>query len=617
MRGGCKGFGVMISILSLVNIVPVYGLLENDEDITEITIEETLKFTEPKVILKQNGYFKVELENCSYTLESGKPMLPVYTIVYSFPLGTKVLDVNCYPLNVTEKYIDGKILPATSPILSYSNNIFFIDKSLYNSRETYPRNWFSYHVGGGFLHEKHVAILSIHIYPLRYLPAKRILRFADEIKMSIRYVEKNILPGYAEEKLLIISPSDFLEELKPLKDYKESIGIETILVNPEEIYNATYFPSTGRDEPEKIKYFIKNAIENWNIKYVLLVGNIDKLPVRYSHILIRNSNLSFITDLYYADIYNASGGFSSWDTNNNNLFGEINKSILIDEVDLYPDIYIGRLLCNNSLEVKVLVDKIISYENEGFNQSWFKKLLVCGGDTSTGLLMSLPELFLCGGIALEGEYKGEKVIDIMKGFTPIRLYASAFIPPLNIHDAEKLTVKNINNAINSGVGFVLFSGHGDPKRWATYLPFTYILLPPPKGYYGLDDIKKLANKNKLPLMVIEGCSCGDFSKTTGCPTPFAWEFVKLETGGAIATIAATTSSVTHRGKMCIEDTSGYMITRIFEAYNQGYHTCGSLLAEAQTNYISNIIEKGEHILPFDYLTVEEYILFGDPSLKIS
>jgi len=43
----------------------------------------------------------------------------------------------------------------------------------------------------------------------------------------------------------------------------------------------------GRDNPEKIKYFIKTAVEQWGIKYVMLVGDYKKIPVRYVYNAVR------------------------------------------------------------------------------------------------------------------------------------------------------------------------------------------------------------------------------------------------------------------------------------------------------------------------------------------
>ncbi|NIM97229.1 MAG: hypothetical protein GTO24_03805, partial [candidate division Zixibacteria bacterium] len=70
------------------------------------------------------------------------------------------------------------------------------------------------------------------------------------------------------------------EELQPLIAHKNSRGVQTVLKTTEEIY-AEY---VGRDEPEKIKYFIKDAIETWGVDYVLLVGGAALVPGRYTHI---------------------------------------------------------------------------------------------------------------------------------------------------------------------------------------------------------------------------------------------------------------------------------------------------------------------------------------------
>ena len=74
-----------------------------------------------------------------------------------------------------------------------------------------------------------------------------------------------------------------------LATYKEKQNIKTLLTTTEEIYKN----SQGRDEAEKIKYYIKSSIEKFGIKSVLLVGGKDgqsskwTLPVRYSHVIIR------------------------------------------------------------------------------------------------------------------------------------------------------------------------------------------------------------------------------------------------------------------------------------------------------------------------------------------
>ena len=61
--------------------------------------------------------------------------------------------------------------------------------------------------------------------------------------------------------LLILSPSKFSKILQPLVTHKESIGVKTRLETLNKVYEEMFW--YGRDKPEKIKYFIKTAIEKW------------------------------------------------------------------------------------------------------------------------------------------------------------------------------------------------------------------------------------------------------------------------------------------------------------------------------------------------------------------
>ena len=204
-----------------------------------------------------------------------------------------------------------------------------------------------------------------------------------------------------EFDMVIIAPELFSESLQSLIDHKNSIDIQTILKTTEEIYNEY----SGRDEAEKIKYFIKYAYEEFNIRFVLLVGGASQIPSRYTHIYFDyyyQDEWVFLSDLYYADIYDEEWGFSSWDTNENDVFAEYNWYGNNDELDLYPDVYLGRLACVNTNEVTTCVNKIITYETtEAYTQDWFTDIVVIGGDSLLGDEEHIDE----------GEYVNEEVIE--------------------------------------------------------------------------------------------------------------------------------------------------------------------------------------------------------------
>jgi hypothetical protein len=78
--------------------------------------------------------------------------------------------------------------------------------------------------------------------------------------------------------------------------------------------------------------------------FVLLVGGSEAFPIRRASIYY-----NFVCDLYYSDVYNATGGFCSWDANGNGKFGEF----MVDGVDIHPDVHLGRLPCVNESQVEI------------------------------------------------------------------------------------------------------------------------------------------------------------------------------------------------------------------------------------------------------------------------
>ena len=119
---------------------------------------------------------------------------------------------------------------------------------------------------------------------------------------------------------------------------------------------------------------------NWdNPKFPLRGG----YPANASDII---QDPGVICDLYYADIYREGGVFEDWDPNDDGIFAAWNHPdpTIEDDIDpfidLFPDVYIGRLACRNTREVKIMVNKIINYEKNAFGASWFDRMVVISGD---------------------------------------------------------------------------------------------------------------------------------------------------------------------------------------------------------------------------------------------
>jgi len=584
----------------LVGVVIISGIgssIAINTQNQKLSLQEDIYFSEP-VLTDQNNYFSVEIkEATSYATSPGNPTLPMYTKLFSFPFGTIIKDVSFTASSEQIVKLTKEILPAAQPTPISSGSIIPSNKKqvkneeVYSTQNTYPISRLDYQISAGLNGNEHVILLSVCYYPLLYLPPQQTLLFTPSAQIIVTYEPPQYPQSFStENKLLVIAPEEFTEGLQPLIIHKNQYNIPTILVTTEWI--ATH--STGRDLLEQIKYTIKNAIETDSITSVLLVGGFDKLPIRRSYVMLWNWDEKMITDLYYSDIYDASGNFSSWDTNSNDKFDEPS-----DRVDHFPDVHLGRLACDSLKDVNVTVDKIIHYETETYGSDWFNTMIFIGGNTfrwSPGN---------------DGEEINEIVRGIMSKFNPTMIWTSK----------NNFNRRTISDTISQGAGFLDYSGHGFEHGMGTYttagLQMKYYFTP------YIDDQK---NGYKLPIIFFDACLTAkiDFilqdlldyrqyrmfdlaakilsvntSKRLPC---YAWAFVNHENGGAIATIGATRTA--YGG---VDDGAGKMSIEFFSAYNNSMYL-GQMMTQMQNEYITDVND--------DAFTVEEFILLGDPTLKI-
>jgi hypothetical protein len=586
---------VVVGILVLSGLGAVALASENTKE--KIV---SVAFSQP-IINEQNQYATVSMdETNSNLMRQNKPMLPSYIETFTFPFGTEIISVSCTPNNVYQKTISKNIIPTPVPVLAGGNAENTQDPTSYNT-DPYPNAWFEYDVGSGLNGLDHCVFVKVNVFPVQYNPAENIISWTDDIEITVNYKEPTQPVLFADQyALVVLGPSDFSSNIAPLITHKNNHGVTAKFVSLDDVYAGTYFPVQGRDNQEKIKYFIKNAIESWGTSYVLLVGSMLKFPVRETHVKAATDDTElFISDLYYADIYNKTGSFCSWDSNGNNVFGEYDwgTSHLTDDVDLYPDVYLGRLACVNTNEVNTVVNKIINYEtSEAYTQDWFTNLVAVGGDS-----------FEDDQNINEGEYVNDAIINIMDGFIPNRIWASNG----RLGGALPTGAQEISSAINAGAGFVDFSGHGNTMLWGTHPHLDYSTwIPTPLGaYYNSPHVSGLTNGEKLPIVLLGGCSLSKFNTDADC---VGWAFLLNPNGGGIGTFGATGLGWAYTGASVTQGLIEKMSVNIFKAYKQqGAATFGEMWAKSINKYIFTNMEG------VDYKTLEEWQPLGDPSLAIA
>jgi hypothetical protein len=617
-------FGIIIIFIGIAfapNIIQSSAIEQKTNYNIDI-VTFTQKFSYP-TIDQDIDYVKINVkETNSFMINQGGPKLPVFSKTFEFPWGTKIKDIKFSKSEEKTMSLKDKIEPVPFFKESKSNYITqqqIITPEIYENNKYYPSEWFTYQKGAGInKNGEHVLFLTINVYPNRYLSKEDKIKYILNFRIKISYENQKMI-NFKEDlfDLVVIAPTEFSGTLQPLIDHKYSYNVKSTLMTLEDIYDSY----SGRDQAEKIKYFIKYALEEWGIKYVLFVGDINILPIRTTYsMMFQGHGDNILSDLYFSDIYNDEYIFCSWDENENNRFGEVvydwnnwpPEIIDIDGVDLHSDVHIGRLPCTNEQEVALMVNKIITYEKNTAKQNWFKKIILAGGDTFPPRKPADFDIF-------EGEITNEKVAEELPDFEHIKLWATK----RNLHFIT------FNWEINRGAGFLSYAGHGYEVGWATYKPNT---ITNKKIVYVTPYLHFLRNRDKMPIVFFDACLTSKLDFTlaeledyypkvvkiinllTGnsikpddhIPT-FSWEIMNLEKGGAIATIGATRTAYTYVNNDGVFGGAGYLDVAFFRAYEVGI-TVGEMLTMAQNDYI-NFVGK-------DYFTIEEFALFGDPSLRV-
>jgi len=385
-----------ILMILIVGVLIISGIgaqaisVENTNNISAETITEIIEidFSSLKIADSDKDYVTVCLgDEELYLMNPGQPMIPRVLKKFELPFGATNIKIEAEPSDIRELTISKEIIPASAPLPLTPRPDSIIrsqkDETVYNSNDYYPHAWSSFHIGCGLNGDaKRVTHLTVNIFPLRYRPASGRINVATKVNIKITYEKPDTDVATLRDAydLVIITPSKFSTDVQRLADHKNSFGMNTTVKTTDDIYDEYEF--IGIDKPEQIKYFIKDAIETWNITYVLLFGGLKSVVWGNAqddtnqgskgwHLPVRYSNFQWDG----AESYN----FTSGEPNYISVFAEWSGE-LRDDLDLYPDVAFGRLACRNNLEAKNVIDKIINYEKQPADPSWFKRIIAISGD---------------------------------------------------------------------------------------------------------------------------------------------------------------------------------------------------------------------------------------------
>ncbi|MFH2002704.1 MAG: C25 family cysteine peptidase [Planctomycetota bacterium] len=408
--------------------------------------------------------------------------------------------------------------------------------------------------------------------------------------------------------MVVITPEKYFEEVKPLVRHKLRHGLYSGIKTTEDIYLE--YP--GRDDAEKVKYFIKDAVETYGVGYVLLMGGRNgqtqewDVPVRYIRLDDGYQYTEYLSDHYFADIYKNGVEFEDWDSDGDGLFAEWQQ----DPLDLEPDLCVGRLPCRNAGEVSNVVAKIIQYENTAFGKAWSNRMLACAGDTFPGY----------GGVfEFEGEATCDVALGYMTGFDITRMYIS---------NGNLTGPSNVISEVNQGYGLVMTRGRGVPYK---------VRVPQTSGeeiiIFHNDYLSRFTNKTEHPVCVLGQCFNAKFDLSRSnligpniyeqdcLPWCVAWGMVGVSEGGFVAVLSNSNSCYGVPGDANqngipddAEKYGGFLAVEFFRLYGaEGMRTLGEIYRQTVANYVAAFNVKNNL---YHCKSVTEWHLMGDPSLKV-
>ncbi|MGA1793671.1 MAG: C25 family cysteine peptidase [Thermoplasmatota archaeon] len=148
--------------------------------------------------------------------------------------------------------------------------------------------------------------------------------------------------------VIITDTSKVGTHLSKLSDWKMQKGV------PSRIVEMSFILSNynGTDNQEKVRNFITDAVSMWETEYILLGGDISVVPYRSTYVRSGSyTETDCAADLYYSDL---DGTFNA---DNDTTYGEVS-----DNVDLRPDVIVGRAPAQTSSEMDTFVTKTLKYE---------------------------------------------------------------------------------------------------------------------------------------------------------------------------------------------------------------------------------------------------------------
>jgi hypothetical protein len=211
------------------------------------------------------------------------------------------------------------------------------------------------------------------------------------------------------------------------------------------------------------------------------------------------------TDLYFACLD------GSWNESHDHIWGQAG----VDNVDLYAELYVGRLPTSTVADATVLIDKVITYES-AVDRDYSDKVLLLAEVLFPADWHEGDPIILNGAELSESLYVealSGKPLELTRAYESYKLFSGAV--PLS----KQATI----DSMNAGPGMVNHIGHG--YRFNISCGDASLLY---------DDADQLTNGERLFVLFMVDCFVSAFDYAC-----LSENFLKNPNGGAVATIGSS------------------------------------------------------------------------------
>ncbi len=303
--------------------------------------------------------------------------------------------------------------------------------------------------------------------------------------------------------IILVTHDAFEDQALRLENLRtEEYGLTTRVAKISDIYNQF---SWGLTDPVAIRDFLKFAYENWPEPaptFVTLLGDghydyRKNLGGANQNFIPPYENSTVMSDEHF--IYFGPYGYLDSDTNS------------------VPDMMIGRIPAKSEQDAEEMIDKFVNYDSDPDLMPWRNKVVIVADDNLHPPNSIMETIHTTQAEDLANSH-------VPGRFEVAKIYLVEY--PLRTGGEKPEAREALIGAFNSGALIVDWIGHGSPGLWADEHIFRRS-----------QDIARLTNAKRLPLIYTASCSIGFFDGPS--TESFAEELLRSNIRGGVAVISAT------------------------------------------------------------------------------